>query len=132
MKTKSFRNGKTRGQTYLKAVGSGYEAGFTFGGKPVFVGNFIHSGEASRWYATMNRELRSFGRKYRVGQRYSSTWFQTFMNHHLYNSYYFFLNRLFKKYQMNFKRAVNRDMRKYKRMTRTWKHDHKTPFLRAA
>jgi hypothetical protein len=132
MKSKTYRYGKYSCKTYYKTVGNGFETGFVFGGKPVFVGNFIHANEAQRWFGIMNHEIRRFGRKYTVGHAFPAPWFMHFMKNHLYKFYYAYLDKLFARYNRDFHRAFTKDFKKYKQMKhRYWTHQ-KTPFLKAA
>ena len=132
MKTKFYRSKGLTGRTYLKACGSGFETGFVLNGTPVFVGNFIHAKEATLWWNLLNREIRKFSKKYAVGTKFPLTWFRHFMAHHLYKTYYSFLDRLFARYSRSFERAVVKDMRKYQRIRKQWQASERTPFLKAA
>ena len=57
MTTKNWKNGTLRCRSYSKNVGAGWEVGVICGGKLIFVGNFIHRAEASRWFGILNREM---------------------------------------------------------------------------
>lgn len=132
MKTKTFRNGSASCKSYCKKVGNGWEVGFTYGKKLVFVGNFIHTSEANRWFSIMNTEIRAFARRYTVGKTYNKTWFAKFLGAQLYRKYYSFLSQTFTTYNRNWSRAVTTDTRKYRRMSRGWSSGERTPFLKAA
>ena len=132
MRTKSYRHGKSMGKTYLKSVGEGWETGFIFEGKAVFVGNFVHVKEATEWFSMLNREIRTFSKKYTVGNRFPATWFKHFMKNHLYMSYYSYLDRVFTKHNKNFHQAVVRDIRKYQQLKRNWSSRERMPFIKAA
>ena len=132
MKTKSYRNSKTTGRGYLKPVGSGWEVGFVYGTKPLFVGNFVHSKEANTWFGLMNREIRTFTRKYTVTNRVSTTWYTHFLSSQLYKKYYLYLDRLLARHNRNWNKAVNRDLRTYRRLSRQTRGTERTVFLRAA
>jgi len=118
MKTKSYSYGDWSWKTYLKKVGSGWETGFLFDGKPIFVGNFIYPQEASRWYALMNREISSFAKTYKVGSNFPAAWFKSFFSNHLYRFYYAYLDKLFAKYNRSYQAAVSRDVRRYKQFAK--------------
>jgi hypothetical protein len=132
MKTKTFSTGKISCRTYVKTVGHGWETGFVFNGRTLFVGNFIHQREATTWYATMNREISRFARKYTVGTRFPITWFANFVRNHLYKTYYQFLDRTFTRYNRTYNSAVASDIRKYQRLRKTWTSQKRTTFLKAA
>jgi len=132
MKTKTYKNGTITGKSYMKTVGHGFEVGFKFGGKTVFVGNFIHSAEANKWWARMNQDIKTFSTRHPVGNTYPKAWFTTFIKNHLYKDYYQFLDTLFTKYKRDFTREVTRNERKYKQMKKTWTPRERSPFLKAA
>ena len=132
MKTKTYRSGSTTFRAYLKDVGNGCEVGFVTGTKTIFVGNFIHTSEANRWYTTMNTEIRSFCQRYKVGPTCPKTWFAHFMSDHLYKKYYTFLNKVFVTHNRRYTTAVNRDVKKYNRIARNWYPNEKGRFLKVA
>jgi hypothetical protein len=133
MKTKAYRNGKLTARSYMKAVGNGFEVGFTYAGKTLFMGNFIHSSEATQWYGTMNREIRNFARRYKVAPRKTSaTWYGTFLRSHLYTCYYRFCDRAFTRHTRTFQTAVNKNVRRFRQVTRHQVARERTPFLKAA
>jgi hypothetical protein len=132
MKTKTYRNGSFSCKGYCRDAGNGWEVGFYYGKKLIFVGNFIHQSEATRWYRLMNREVRTFSRRYTVGRTYPKAWFAKFLGAQLYRTYYAFLNKCFAKYSREFSRATTQNQRTYKRMTRQWRGTSRTPFLKAA
>lgn len=132
MKEKKYRNGNVTCKTYIKPAGKGYEVGFTFGGKSIFVGNFVWRAEANAWYTQMNKEVRTFAKKYKVGKTYPQAWYRHFLGSHLYNCYYKHLNKVFAKHQRTFNSQFNKDLRKYKTLSRNWTPKTKTPALRAA
>lgn len=131
-RSKAYRYGKHFGRTYFKNAGGGWECGFVFDSRVVFIGNFIHSREAQLWFALMNREVRNFSRKYAVGQRCSAIWYAHFLRNHLYKCYYGFLDRLFARYRGDYQRAFTRDLRQYQRLRRDWRGSRLQPALRAA
>jgi hypothetical protein len=132
MKTKTYSTGKINCRTYCKPVGNGWETGFVFNGRPLFVGNFIHQREANTWYGIMNREISRFAKKYTVGTHFPVTWFTSFVRNHLYRTYYQFLDRIFTRYNRTYNTAVIRDIRKYQRLRKSWTSQKKTPFYKAA
>jgi hypothetical protein len=132
MKTKNFRNGKYACKSYLKPAGRGYEVGFTLGGAPLFVGNFIHSSEANQWYSRMNQEIKSFSKKHPVGKTYPKTWFSHFLKSHLYKNYYSFLDKTFTRHEKSFTREFKKNQRKYKKLKSKWQPKERTPALKAA
>jgi len=132
MKTKTWRNGTTQCRSYIKAAGNGFEVGFYSGSKLLFVGNFIHSNEATKWYTAMNKEIRTFGHRFRVAKTYSPTFMWRLLSNHLYRRYYQFLDTCFSRYNRNFQRAVTRDIRQYKNTKRHTYGRPTVPFLRAA
>lgn len=120
MKTKNYSNGKYHFRSYYKTAGEGYEAGFYYGTTPVFVGNFIHSKEATQWYRIMNREISNFSKKYTVGATFPINWYLHFAKNHLYKCYYGYLDRIFARYNRDFATAFKRDEKKYYKMKKTW------------
>ena len=132
MKTRSFKTGNTVCRSYMKPVGKGWEIGFSFGPKPVFVGNFVHSGEANKWWGLMNKEIRTFSKKFKVGKSYPSGFFKSFISHHLYGKYYDYVNKLAAKHARSFHTARRKDTTKYKRLTKKWPPREKKPLFKAA
>jgi hypothetical protein len=132
MKNKTYRSGNSTFRAYQKTVGNGVEVGFVTGTKTIFVGNFIHTAEANRWYSTMNTEIRSFCARYKVGPSCPKNWFTHFMSDHLYKKYYTFLNKAFVTHNRKYTTAVNKDVKKYNRISRNWYPSEKGRFLKAA
>ncbi|MGE4108142.1 MAG: hypothetical protein AB7F66_13080 [Bacteriovoracia bacterium] len=132
MKTKIYRNGKLVCKAYQKPAGMGWEVGFTFDGKNIFVGNFIHSSEANTWYRLMNHEVRGFSRRYKVGRTFPKSWFGNFLATHLYKTYYNYLDRVFTKYQRGFTTDFSRNVRRYQKLNRGWQGIEKKTLLKAA
>lgn len=130
MKSKHYSNGKYQFRSYLKPVGKGWEVGFWQGSTPIFVGNFIHTKEANQWYGIMSRQIRQFSKKYTVGERFPLNWYLHFTSNHLYSCYYGFLDRLFARYNREFRTACKRDVKRYNRMKKNW--DTRRPLIRAA
>jgi hypothetical protein len=132
MKTKNYRYGKLTCKGWLRPAGNGYEVCFTFGTKNVFVGNFIHATEANQWWTLMNREIRTFGNRYKAKPTFSSTKYGHFLSAHLYNRYYSFLDKVFAKHTKTWNRAVVRDLRSFKRIAGRTPSSERTKLLKAA
>ncbi len=94
-------------KAYKKAVGKGWEVGFTMAGHPVFIGNFIQAKEASAWYVMMNAQIRKFAKKYGPGPKAPLSWYCKFMSNYIYQSYYNYLDAKFSKYHRNHLQASN-------------------------
>lgn len=132
MKTKTYRSGTTTFRAYCKNVGNGFEVGFVTGTKTVFVGNFIQATEASRWYSTMNAEIRTFCKRFKVGTNAPKAWFTHFLSDTLYRKYYAFVNKAVTVHNRKYTTAVNKDIRKYNQLNRNWYPAEKGRFLKAA
>jgi hypothetical protein len=135
MKTKVYRNKNLVCRTYLKPVGQGWECGFVFGGTPIFLGNFIHKPEAIRWYALMNREIRTISKRFAVGRELPLTWCKHLIRNHLYKTYYLFVDRLLVRHVGESHRALVRDVRQFKKIRRIDQrkgHVRRVPLLKAA
>jgi hypothetical protein len=133
MTSRTYKFGKHVCKAYKKPVGKGWEVGFSFAGKPVFTGNFLHAKEANAWWTKMNQEMRSFFGRYALPPKGPKAFYGRFITNHLYNSYYNFLDRQFTKYQKGFTQALKKDQRHYTHMrktqAKTWQH---MPSRRAA
>ncbi len=133
MTVKRFKAPKVACRSYVKSAGQGWEVGFVFNGKNIFVGNFIYRNEATRWYALMNRTIRSFSYKNKVTPNFPKTQYAQFLAGHLYRTYYAFLDKLFAGYSKNWNRTVARNARKFKSTTRRTAHTgQRFPLLKAA
>lgn len=132
MKSRQFRQGKHTYRAYCKPVGKGYEVGLTFGGNPLFLGNFIHSKEANSWYTQMNKEITKFSTKFWITSKAPKSFYKKFLANHLYKTYYAWLGRQMPKYANQFTRAYNKDVRKYKQLKKNWKPQEKVALRRAA
>lgn len=132
MKTKNYRYGKLTCKGWLRPAGNGYEVCFNFGTKTVFVGNFIHATEATKWWTVMNREIRMFGNRYKANTNFPKAKYSHFLSSHLYNQYYAFLDRLFVKHTKTWKTAVVRDLRSFKRIATRTPSRERTRLLKAA
>ena len=132
MKTKRYA-GNTSARSYCKGTGSGAEVGFVFGGKPVFTGNFHNKGDANRFYGQLNREIRSFNKRFKVAKNCPKNWYGSFIGAYLNRLYFKHLSAISNKGNRQFNTAVNKNVRKYKKLSRRWTgKQKKQPFLRAA
>jgi len=130
MKNKTYRYGKLTFRAYFKPVGQGFEAGLIHDGKPVFLGNFIHSAEANRWWTKMNAELRTFVRRFKAADTVSKAWYCKFISAHLYTCYYAFLDKHVTQHERNFERQYKGHVRKYNGMKRNWTPKNYFPRLK--
>ncbi len=119
-KTKVYRYGKWNFKAYQKTVGNGYEIGLLFNNKPIFVGNFIHAGEATKWWNQLNKEVRGFTTRFWATRTTSAKWYGKFFSNHLYRTYYSFLDRLFIKYNTTYNKAFNKNVKKYFKYRKNW------------
>ncbi|MBI1861642.1 MAG: hypothetical protein HYR96_12060 [Deltaproteobacteria bacterium] len=132
MKTATFKSRKVTCRSYTKNVGHGFEVGLLCGSRPLFVGNFLHSSEASTWYRIMNREIKNFSKRYVISAKATPTWHLRFLSNHLYRCYYQFVDRLMARHAKSFTREVSRNQRKYRTLNRNWDRKECVPFLKAA
>lgn len=124
MKQRKYKVGKYTCHTYYKEVGNGFEVGCNFGTTQVFVGNFIHTAEATQYWTMINKEIRTFCKKYWIGPKASAIWYRRFLTNYLYTNYYKFLDTKFNTYQRTYTSAFRKDETKYRRLARNWdKHD---------
>jgi len=130
-KTKNFRSGSLTARCYMKPAGNGHEVGFVFGGKTIFVGNFIHNAEASKWWATMNREVRTFANRHKVTTKFPKNNYGKFLGAYLYNCYYRFANAAVSKHTRFYGKVVNKNTRSFKTWTRR-ANGPRTTMLKAA
>jgi hypothetical protein len=113
MTQKMYKYGKHNCKAYKKPVGKGHEVGITLGGHPVFVGNFIHSKEASAWWTLMNKEFNKFMKKFAAAPHAPLAWKTKFLSNYMYKVYYSYLDREFPKYQRSYTQAFRKDERKH-------------------
>lgn len=132
MKNTSYKFGKYSCNAYMKPAGQGWEVGFKFGPTTVFVGNFIHQKEATKWWGSMNKEMKSFTTRFGIGATGSVTWYTKSMSHHLYKTYYTFLDREFTKYHRTFDKACKQDAKTYNLHKSKWKQGERFTFRKAA
>lgn len=121
-KTKYFYHGDFEFKAYCKPVGYGWEVGVLCKGRPVFVGNFVHRPEATKWWNQMNKEIRSFTKHYQSTPATPARWFCNFLGHHIYNCYYAWLGKVFTTHTRHYKSAFSKDVKKYKRYSRSSAH----------
>ncbi len=117
-KNKNYKFGHTNIKMTCRTVGYGCEVCVQWDHKPIFMGNFVHKVEANRWWGLMNREMRTFTNTYWYHKKMATSWYANFLSNHLYKTYYTFLDKAFTKYNKTFKRAVVRDMKKYRTLKR--------------
>lgn len=115
-KMKNFKFGKMTFKAYCKPAGNGFEVGFTYLGKPVFVGNFIHRNEATKWWALMNTSAQNFCRNHEFVPTASPTWYSKYLGHMLYKNYYLFLDKQFSKYQKTYSAKTFQFAKQYKKI----------------
>lgn len=132
MKTKTFKTGKMYYKTSLRKVGHAYEVNFTQGRRVLFLGSFTRTADANHWYAFMNREIRHFGRKFKVGPTFPTTWFNHFIGHYLTKRYCNFQARLLQREVRLAGQKERVGMRKYRTLNRRWTGREKRPVIRAA
>jgi len=134
MKSKTYRYGNVTCKAVLCAAGKGWETVFYFNHKPVFVGNFVHSKEALRWWGFMNREISKFGRKYTAGHKFPAAWVSNFLGNLLHKQYYIFLEKLFIGHHRAYQKAFVRDFRRFQtiRKDKSYKLEGKAPILKVA
>ena len=132
MKTTTYRFAGTTCKTQFKTVGQGWEVCVHMGGKNIFVGNFIHKAEATKWWGLMTREMKTFTRKYWIGNKTATTWYCTFLSNHLYKTYYKFLDKIFVNHNRTYTRSVNKGVRKYNTLRRGWTHNTRYTLTKAA
>ncbi len=134
MKSKLYKRGPIKYKAYMKPVGKGYEVGFLWGTKPLFVGNFINQTEATTWYQLMNNEYARFSRKYAHTPVKGTglAFYNKFIGSSLYKHYYDFLDKCFGKHTRTFHREFTKDVRQYNRMKKHWPVKENQPYSRRA
>lgn len=129
MLTKNYTYGNFTFKTFFKTVGQGWEVSLYCGNKPYFVGNFIHKKEAMMWWKMFNAEITSFATKYWCSDDTPQQWYCHFMSNHLYKSYYSYLDKVFNKYNKDFKKAYFKDVKKYNQMKKNFTTEDKQYFI---
>jgi hypothetical protein len=115
MKTKYFNHGEFEFKAYFKPVGHGWEVGLMYRGEPVFVGNFVHRPETTKWWAMMNKEVKTFAKHYHSSPQTPPRWYCNFLSNHVYKCYYGYLDRVFSTHTRHYATAWTKDVKKYKR-----------------
>ncbi len=131
MKYKTYKYGNYTCKSYYKKAGYGYEVGFYYGEKPIFVGNFVYQQEAKSWYGIMNREIAKFAKKYTAGYKLPFAWFSNFIRNHLYKYYYAYLDKLFARYTRQYDKAYARDYKQYVQKKKYYSTGDKAAYLKA-
>jgi hypothetical protein len=134
MKTKLYKYGTLKYKAYYKTAGKGFEVGFLYGNKPLFVGNFVKKEEATTWFEMMTHEIERFSNKYwhNVKTFSSTVFFHKFATNNLYKHYYDYLDKCFGKHTKNYHREFSRDVKSYERMKRHWAKKENTAYTRRA
>jgi hypothetical protein len=132
MKSTTYRFGGASFKAQFRTVGQGWEVCVNYGKKNVFVGNFIHKAEATKWWNTMNREMRAFTNTYWIANKSATNWYATFVSNHLYKCYYRFLDKLFVKYNRTYTTHFNKNVKKYNSLRRGWTKSHRYHLVKAA
>jgi hypothetical protein len=132
MKGKKFKHGKHNYKAYLKPAGKGFEVGFTFQSKPLFVGNFLYAKEANAWYAEMTKQVTNFTKKYWITEKSPRTFYNKFITQHLYKTYYKFLDKYFTKYSRDYTKEFNKHERTYKMLKKDWTPKEQVAFKKTA
>ncbi len=132
MKLKNYKYGTYTCKTYYKKVGQGYEVGFCYGDKTIFVGNFLYSKEAGDWYTTMNQYITKFAKTYTVGYKYPFAEFCGFIKSYLYKEYYSYLDKLFTDYNRYYKKEYIQFNNNYKKSRKNYSTSERKPYLKVA
>lgn len=134
MKNKVYKYGPHTCKAYIKAAGKGYEVGFHFGKTPIFVGNFIHKTEANKWWTLMNKEIRTFTKRFGLTAKAPVTFYRKFLSNHLYKAYYGWLDKQFNKYERNYNKAVASHTKQYSKLKKqkNWKKADSFPLRNVA
>jgi hypothetical protein len=121
-KTKTYKYGPNTFKAYLKPVGAGWEVGCTYQNRNFFVGNFVHKTEATKYWAMFNKEIVGFCKKFAWTKDMPFAWYCNYMSNSLYTGYYAWLDKVFNKHQITFKKSYAKDFSRYTKM----KKAHKT------
>lgn len=135
MKTKMYKCGpQKKYKSYFKSVGKGFEVGFMWGTKSLFVGNFIKQNEAQTWFQMMNREFSRFSRKFWHNHQTTTghAFYHKFVTHNLYKHYYDYLDKCFGKYTRSYHREFSRDVKTYNKLKKSWTGRENAPYVRRA
>src|SRR5437868_14531711 len=112
-KTKTYKYGPNTFKSYMKPVGNGWEVGFTYQNRTHFVGNFVHKTEATKWWGLFNKEIVGFAKKFAWPKDMPFAWYCNFMSNHLYTTYYTWLDKVFNKHQVTFKKSYTKEFKRY-------------------
>ena len=115
-KMKNYTFGKMTFKAYCKPAGKGFECGITFQGKPVFVGNFIHKSEATKWWGLMSTYCAKFVNTHEFVPTAGYNWYCKYFANTLYKNYYMFLDKEFTKYQKTYSKNTVHFAKHYKKM----------------
>jgi hypothetical protein len=126
-KTKTYKYGPNTFKTYFKPVGKGYEVGMTYQDRPMFVSNFVRKTEATKWWGMFNKEIFGFAKKYNYTHTMPFSWYCNFLANHLNKFYFNWLDKVFAKHEITFKKSFTRDAAKYSKMAKTKKSHSPTP-----
>jgi hypothetical protein len=134
MKSKTYKRGSKTYKAYFKPVGNGFEVGFMWGTKPLFVGNFINNTEATTWYKMMNYEINRFSKKFWHNPKVTTAtaFYNKFITNSLYKHYYDYLDKCFGKYTKSYHRNYHRDLKTYNRLKKNWPTKEVAGFARRA
>jgi len=131
-KTKTYKYGPHTFKSYCKAVGQGWEVGFTYKNKNYFISNFVHKTEATQWWSFFNKEITSFSNKFTASADMPFAWYCNFLSNHLYTCYYSWLDKVFNKHETTFKKAYTQDFKKYMKIKKASHKEDTHYHLRAA
>jgi hypothetical protein len=132
MRTKTFKTGKLSYKSSIRHLGHAYEVSFAQGRRVLFLGTFTRPTDANHWYTFMNREIRGFGRKFKVGPTFPTTWFHAFIGNYLTKRYCNFQSRLLARSVADASRKERVSIRRYRTLSRNWTGHTKRPAIRAA
>lgn len=119
-KSKMFEFAEGRHFTcYYMANGSSFEVGIYCEDKMIFFGNFIHKSEAMAWYKEMMERMMFFVENYQYMPKMKMMWYFNFAKNYFYNAYYAHLNKTFRQYNQEYKKAFMNDKAYYKKYEMT-------------
>lgn len=132
MKKKNYKIGKFSLRTYFKPAGHGWEVGAYFGPTKIFTGNFVHRPEATKYWTTLNTDLKSFCKKYWVSPKAPFSWYKNFMKSHINKGYYTYVTKQTAKHARTFAVATRKNETKYNRLKKTMEPAEKLTLKNAA
>ena len=74
----------------------------------------------------MNREIHSFTKRYWATHHTDLTWYGKFFSKHLYTTYYSFLDKLIYKYNHTYKKAFQKELKRYNKIKKTWNRSERS------